>query len=159
MTHDTHNRTFGRFALLLCIAVVIVIADVFVNVHGKRSARNHLRWVAQQAGLPASRVDEVLEIVGLADVAAERIGDYVHVVSPDAAALRALLEGAGGHVSGGAGGDGTLAVLGLGPARIGDLAAEHGLRVHELTPRHASLEAAFMELTQDTFDCRPLEAS
>jgi len=222
-------------------------------VHGKRSARNHLRWLAQAGGLPASRVEEVLEMAGPAHVAGRRIGGfslgmsqrlgiaaallgdpetllfdepvngldpegirrirtllrrlaaggrtvvvsshlmhemeatadhvlvigrgrliadtsmedftrrsaghYVHVVAPDAAALRTLLERAGGRVSDGADGDGALAVDGLEPARIGDLAAAHGLRVHELTPRSASLEAAFMELTQDNVDYRPLEAS
>ena len=35
-------------------------------VHGKRSARQHLRWLAQAGGLPATRVDEVLAEVGLA---------------------------------------------------------------------------------------------
>ena len=54
-----------------------------------------------------------------------------------------------------AGDDGALTVAGLAAPRIGDLAAEHGLRVHELTPRRASLEAAFMELTEDSVDYRP----
>jgi ABC-2 type transport system ATP-binding protein len=31
--------------------------------------------------------------------------------------------------------------------RIGELAAAGGIVLHELTPRHASLEEAFMELT------------
>ena len=53
------------------------------------------------------------------------------------------------------GDDGALTVAGLLAPRIGDLAAEHGLRVHELTPRRASLEAAFMELTEDSVDYRP----
>ena len=48
-----------------------------------------------------------------------------------------------------------MTVAGLPAARIGDLAAEHGLRVHELTPRRASLEAAFMELTEDSVEYRP----
>ncbi|MGZ8650260.1 MAG: AAA family ATPase, partial [Solirubrobacteraceae bacterium] len=80
-------------------------------------------------------------------------GNHVHVASPDAAALAALLERAGGVVS--AGEDGALTVAGLASARIGDLAAGHGLRVHELTPRRASLEAAFMELTEDSVEYRP----
>ena len=82
-------------------------------------------------------------------------GNHVHVVSPDAAALGALLERAGGSGSVSAGADGALTVAGLAAPRIGDLAAEHGLRVHELTPRRASLEAAFMELTEDSVDYRP----
>jgi len=48
--------------------------------------------------------------------------------------------------------DGGLAVTGLDAAVIGDLARAHGVTLHELTPRHASLEEAFMELTQDSVD-------
>jgi ABC-2 type transport system ATP-binding protein len=216
-------------------------------IHGKRSARNHLRWLADAGGLPRGRVDEVLELVGLADVAGRRVGgfslgmsqrlgiaaallgdpatllfdepmngldpegicwirtllqrfaaegrtvvvsshlmhemeetadhvlvigrgrliadtsiseltlraagNHVHVASPDAAALGELLERAGALVT--EGDDGGLSVAGLPAPQIGDLAAEHGLRVHELTPRRASLEAAFMELTEDSVDYRP----
>ena len=43
---------------------------------------------------------------------------------------------------------------GLDAAAIGDLAAAHGLRVHELTPRRGTLEAAFMELTRDSVEYR-----
>ncbi|SEL52837.1 ABC transporter ATP-binding protein [Nonomuraea pusilla] len=45
-------------------------------VHGGRSARNHLLAVAQSNGLPASRVEEVLETVGLRDAARRRIGGF-----------------------------------------------------------------------------------
>ncbi|GIF63683.1 ABC transporter ATP-binding protein [Asanoa ishikariensis] len=38
-------------------------------VHPTRTARNHLRMLAAGSGIPASRVDEVLEFVGIADVA------------------------------------------------------------------------------------------
>jgi ABC-2 type transport system ATP-binding protein len=40
--------------------------------HGGRSAHNHLLCLAQTNGIPARRVDEVLGIVGLADVAGKR---------------------------------------------------------------------------------------
>jgi ABC-2 type transport system ATP-binding protein len=217
------------------------------SVHGKRTARAHLRWLADAGGLPRGRVEEVLDQVGLADVAGRRVGgfslgmsqrlgiatallgdpatllfdepmngldpegirwirtllqrfaaegrtvvvsshlmhemeetadhvlvigrgrliadtsiseftlratgNHVRVASPDAAALGALLERAGGQVT--ADGDGALTVAGLPAPQVGDLAAEHGLRVHELTPRRASLEAAFMELTEDSVDYRP----
>src|ERR1044072_4947569 len=36
-------------------------------VHPNRSARAHLRWLAKSNKLPAKRVDEVLETVGLID--------------------------------------------------------------------------------------------
>ena len=37
-------------------------------------------------------------------------------------------------------------------APIGDLAAEHGIALHELTPQQASLEEAFFELTDSAVD-------
>jgi ABC-2 type transport system ATP-binding protein len=39
--------------------------------------------------------------------------------------------------------------------QIGDMGARDGLRVHELTPMAASLEDAFMELTQGEVEYRP----
>jgi ABC-2 type transport system ATP-binding protein len=45
-------------------------------VHGGRSAHNHLRLLAASNGLPDSRVDEVLRIVGLRDVANRRAGGF-----------------------------------------------------------------------------------
>lgn len=45
-------------------------------VHPNRSARAHLRWLAKSNRLPASRVDEVLELVGLTDVANRRAGGF-----------------------------------------------------------------------------------
>ncbi|GGU43847.1 ABC transporter ATP-binding protein [Streptomyces albospinus] len=41
-------------------------------VHGGRSARSHLLSLAQLSGIPARRVDEVLGVVGLQDVAQRR---------------------------------------------------------------------------------------
>ncbi|MFV8395829.1 ABC transporter ATP-binding protein [Corynebacterium hindlerae] len=45
-------------------------------VHPNRSAANHLRWIAQSNGIPSSRVDEVLGLVGLTDVAGKRAGGF-----------------------------------------------------------------------------------
>jgi ABC-2 type transport system ATP-binding protein len=45
-------------------------------VHGGRSARSHLLCLAQTNGIPASRVPEVLGIVGLADVAGKRSKNF-----------------------------------------------------------------------------------
>jgi ABC-2 type transport system ATP-binding protein len=44
--------------------------------HPGRSGRNHLRTVAAAGGLPTSRVDELLELVGLAAAARRRVGGY-----------------------------------------------------------------------------------
>jgi ABC-2 type transport system ATP-binding protein len=41
-----------------------------------RSARNHLLWLAHSQGLSARRVDEVLDLAGLAEVKKRRAGGY-----------------------------------------------------------------------------------
>jgi len=46
------------------------------DVHGGRSARTHLLAMAQSNGIPARRVDEVLELVGLQSVAKRRIKGF-----------------------------------------------------------------------------------
>lgn len=45
-------------------------------VHPGRRARDHLLWMAQSNGLPGRRVDEVLELVGLASAAGRRGGGF-----------------------------------------------------------------------------------
>jgi len=45
-------------------------------VHPSRSAANHLRWLAAANGLPRHRVDEVLAMVGLSDVAGQGVGRF-----------------------------------------------------------------------------------
>jgi ABC-2 type transport system ATP-binding protein len=208
-------------------------------VHGGRSAYNHLLCLAQTNGLPRSRVDHVLEITGLHDVARKRsrgfslgmgqrlgiagalLGDpailmfdepvngldpegilwirnlmkalaaegrtvfvsshlmsementadhlivigrgrliadctvaefiaqnssqSVRVRTPGPGTLATVLASAGGSVRDD--GDGSLLVHGLTAARVGDLAFESSIRLHELAPARASLEEAFMELT------------
>jgi len=42
------------------------------GMHGGRTAYNHLLWMSQSNGIARSRVDEVLEMVGLAKVASKR---------------------------------------------------------------------------------------
>jgi ABC-2 type transport system ATP-binding protein len=44
--------------------------------HPARSAYNHLLFLAQSNDIPRSRIDEVLEIVGLTSVAQQRAGKY-----------------------------------------------------------------------------------
>lgn len=41
-----------------------------------RTARAHLRWVAQSNAIPTSRVDEVLALTGLQEAAKKRIGGF-----------------------------------------------------------------------------------
>lgn len=45
-------------------------------VHKGRSAYHHLLWQAQAGGLPKNRVDDVLDLVGLADVAGKQVGGF-----------------------------------------------------------------------------------
>jgi ABC-2 type transport system ATP-binding protein len=45
-------------------------------MHPGRSAYNHLLFLAQTQGLPRSRVDHVLDLVGLGEVARKRTGGY-----------------------------------------------------------------------------------
>jgi len=45
-------------------------------IHPGRSARAHLRWLAMSNGIPAGRVDEVLDVVGLTAVAGQRAGRF-----------------------------------------------------------------------------------
>ena len=211
-------------------------------LHGGRSAYSHLRCLAQSNNLPKRRVDEVLGLVGLTDVAGKRskgfslgmgqrlgiagalLGDpqilmfdepvngldpegilwirnlmkalaaegrtvfvsshlmsementadhllvigrgrliadctvdefiaansqqTVRVQTPQPDLLAKLAAAAGATVR--ENGDGSMIVTGLDPAEVGDLAYENAVRLHELSPVHASLEAAFMELTSSS---------
>ncbi|MEU5655569.1 ATP-binding cassette domain-containing protein [Streptomyces sp. NPDC047737] len=220
-------------------------------VHGGRSARNHLLSLAQLAGIPAARVDEVLGVVGLQDVAKRRskgfslgmgqrlgiaaallgdphvllfdepvngldpegilwvrnlmkqlasegrtvfvsshlmsemaltadhlivigrgrllsdmsVTDFISANSADFARVRlpadrpefrekltASLTEAGGQVMPEL--DGALRVTGLALPRISDLAHESDVRLWELSPHQASLEEAYMRMTQGAVDYR-----
>ena len=71
----------------------------------------------------------------------------VVVRSPQAADLVDVLSRAGGTVE--ALEPGVVSVVGLDAARIGDLAFEASIRLHELSNRVATLEEAFLEATSD----------
>ncbi|MEU9886155.1 ABC transporter ATP-binding protein [Sphaerisporangium sp. NPDC051011] len=210
-------------------------------VHPRRTARDHLRCLALAGRLSPRRVDEVLDLVGLTDVAHRRAGGFslgmsqrlglaaallgdpevllldepvngldpegivwirtlmrrlaaegrtllvsshlmaemaltadrlivvargrlvadttveafarpegVLVRTPDARAFARTLVAYGASAvrhDGGAGEE--LIVSGVSAREIGRLAAAEGVVLHELTPRRASLEEAFMELTRE----------
>ena len=67
---------------------------------------------------------------------------------------RAVLRTLAGPASTTTEADGSLTVHGLTAAQVGDLAFDHGVRLHELTVVRASLESAFMELTADSVEYR-----
>jgi ABC-2 type transport system ATP-binding protein len=69
----------------------------------------------------------------------------VRVRTPQADLLSKLVAAAGATVR--EDGDGSMVISGLDPDRVGDLAYDNAVRLHELAPVHASLEQAFMELT------------
>ena len=235
-TVTINRRPFGRLAYPMREVGALLDAKA---VHGGRSAYNHLLCLAQTNNLPRRRVGEVLELVGLADVARKRsrgfslgmgqrlgiagalLGDpailmfdepvngldpegilwirnlmkhlagqgrtvfvsshlmsementadhllvigrgkliadctvaefiaansrqtvRVHTPQPDL--LTKLIAAAGGTVR--EDGDGWMVITGLDTSRVGDLAYDNAVRLHELSPVHASLEQAFMELT------------
>jgi ABC-2 type transport system ATP-binding protein len=87
----------------------------------------------------------------LAEFTAHSTGSHVRVVSPRAADLAPLLERAGATVRWDAG---ALVVTGIDAPLIGSLAVSNQIEVHELAARRASLEAAFMELTEATLEYR-----
>jgi ABC-2 type transport system ATP-binding protein len=72
--------------------------------------------------------------------------------TPRAAEMQALMTARGATVK--SEDDGGLAVTGLDAAAIGDLAAGHGIPVHALIPRTASLEDAYLDLTGESTDFR-----
>ena len=219
------------------------------SVHPGRSAANHLHAMAATTGIGRRRVAEVIDLVGLREVAAKRVGGFslgmgqrlgiaaallgdpttvmldepvngldpegvlwvrqllrsladegrtvfipshlmsemalmdehlvvvgrlirdvsvaafiagastgsVHVRTPQAAQLRELLLGDGVSVASSV--PGQLDVIGLSSDQIGLLAADAGLALYELSPVRASLEEAFMELTQDSVEYRPIVKS
>ncbi|HEY1831030.1 MAG TPA: ATP-binding cassette domain-containing protein [Acidimicrobiales bacterium] len=216
-------------------------------IHQGRSAFNHLWALAQTNDIPRSRVDEVLDVVGLSSVAHKRAGTFslgmgqrlgiagallgdpstllfdepINGLDPEGIRwVRNLLKGLGRegrtvfvsshlmsemaltadhlvvigrgrliaemavddfiaqssqqfvrirtpqpgqfteamHANGATvvrEEDGALSVAGLNAQEIGDIAYEQRLALHELSPQMASLEEAFMELTQDSVDYRP----
>src|SRR5215203_1992870 len=160
---------------------------------GGHTAQQHLRWLAQAGGIPRRRIDEVLDLVGLSEVAGRRVGGFslgmyqrlgiaaallgdprillfdepVNGLDPEgirwirsflqrlaaegrtiflSSHLMSEMEATADHVI--VIGRGRLIADGMEAARIGSLAAEHHVELQELSTRRASLEAAFMELTE-----------
>jgi len=79
-------------------------------------------------------------------------GNRVHVRSPQSEQLAALLTARGAAPISPAPGE--LTVSGVSTDDIGDLAAAHGVTIHELSLHQVSLEEAFMELTHDSVQYR-----
>jgi ABC-2 type transport system ATP-binding protein len=92
----------------------------------------------------------LLAAASVSEFAARATRSTVIVRSSDDAAFEGALTAAGATVRHGA--DRALAVTGLTATRVGELAMDHRILLHELTTRTASLEQAFMELTTDSVE-------
>jgi len=93
---------------------------------------------------------ELIADTTVEDFIASNTEATVLVRTPEAVRLSAALRTAGAGVR--SRDDGGLLVTGLDAARIGDLALEWGVALHELSPVQASLEEVFMDLTSDMVD-------
>ncbi|WP_327171954.1 ATP-binding cassette domain-containing protein [Streptomyces sp. NBC_01336] len=89
----------------------------------------------------------------VADFVATAGGTAVKVVTPRASALCDVLRGPGIDITGADGPD-ALEIRGTDSAHIGRVAAAHAIPLYELTPLAASLEQAFMDLTQESVEYR-----
>ncbi|MFG2604698.1 ABC transporter ATP-binding protein [Streptomyces sp. NPDC048514] len=87
----------------------------------------------------------LLADTSMADFIRQNSRSYVRIRCPQRERLLDVLHQAGITVV--EAGDGALEVAGGKAEQIGELAARYGLVLHELSPRQASLEEAFMQLT------------
>jgi ABC-2 type transport system ATP-binding protein len=95
---------------------------------------------------------EIIADAPVADIIAGGTRPRVLVRSPHASQLADLL--AAPEVAVVRSEAGVLEITGVAASGIGDLAAQHGLAIHELTPLSASLEEAYMALTSDAVEYR-----
>lgn len=94
---------------------------------------------------------KLLADLSMADFIHQNSRSYVRLRSPQQERLKDVLHEAGiAAVSVPA--SGTLEIDGVGPERLGELAAEHRIVLHELSPQRASLEEAFMRMTADSVE-------
>ena len=93
--------------------------------------------------LTAGPVQEVIDSVS---------GTAVRVRSPQVAELERLLARPG--VSATSPEAGTIDLRGTTAEAVGEAAAAHGIVLHELSQQRASLEEAYMSLTQDSVEYR-----
>ena len=84
----------------------------------------------------------LIQQASIAEVLAGAQG-ATRVRTPDAARLRELLAAEGAEVNEAEG----VLLVDLPPERVGEIAAQHGVVLHELTVERATLEEVFLELT------------
>ncbi|MGW0335241.1 ABC transporter ATP-binding protein [Streptomyces sp. NPDC003011] len=92
----------------------------------------------------------LLADTSMADFIAQNSRSYVRIRTPQREGLLDVLHDAG--ITATEAGGGTLEVDGGKSERIGELAAQHQIVLHELSPQQASLEEAFMQLTAESVE-------
>jgi ABC-2 type transport system ATP-binding protein len=92
----------------------------------------------------------LLADTSMADFIAQNSRSYVRIRTPQRERLLDVLHAAGVTVV--ETGNGTLEVDGGKSEYIGELAAQHQIVLHELSPQQASLEEAFMQLTAESVE-------
>ncbi|MFF5256613.1 ABC transporter ATP-binding protein [Streptomyces leeuwenhoekii] len=92
----------------------------------------------------------LLADTSMADFIAQNSRSYVRIRTPQREQLLDVLHEAGITVTGS--GSEVLEVDGDKSERIGELAAQHQIVLHELSPQQASLEEAFMRLTAESVE-------
>ncbi|MGN9760655.1 ABC transporter ATP-binding protein [Streptomyces sp. SD31] len=92
----------------------------------------------------------LLADTSMADFIARNSKSYVRIRTPQRELLLDVLHTAG--ITAVESGNGTLEVDGGKAEQIGELAARHGVVLHELSPQQASLEEAFMQLTAESVE-------
>ncbi|MFE3556460.1 ABC transporter ATP-binding protein [Streptomyces sp. NPDC059193] len=94
---------------------------------------------------------KLLADLSMADFIHQNSRSYVRLRSPQQERLKDVLHEAGiDAISVPA--TGALEIDGVGPERLGELAAQHQIVLHELSPQRASLEEAFMRMTADSVE-------
>ncbi|MFE3248717.1 ATP-binding cassette domain-containing protein [Streptomyces sp. NPDC059209] len=93
---------------------------------------------------------KLLANTSMADFIQENSRSFVRLRSPQQEQLRDALHGGGFTVV--EAGDGALEIDGSSSEEIGELAARHGLVLHELSSQRASLEEAFMQMTAESVE-------
>src|ERR1700690_3350585 len=95
---------------------------------------------------------KLISQISIEELLSQSTENFVRVRSPEAAKLKAALERDGAVVA--LEDDGSLSVRGADEVAIGELAAAIPVVLHELAPQSASLEEAFMELTEASIEYR-----
>jgi ABC-2 type transport system ATP-binding protein len=117
---------------------------IFVSSHLMSEMENtadHLIVIGQGRLIADCTVEEFIKRNSQATVRAR---------TPEATKLADLITGLGGSTR--PDGRDAIVVSGIAQDRIGDLAFDNGIRLHELAAVQASLEQAFMELTRDSVE-------